>query len=192
MNLHPTDREGCFEVDHLTLQELCVYLKEKEQDYNGKIREIAYRTESDLQTKYIGYHKFKSLESFQNAVTEKLFSEMTACSCFIFREDYDSFVNIYPPKRIIQIRRSPVERQYYLDDENGTVVRIISIYTDIWNEHHTMWRRLDSDNSYKREVSFGGGNNCLDKLSEEEAKERVLSFGGTADQFFCSDPEELL
>ena len=60
--------------------------------------------------------------------------------------------------------------QYYINDDTGAIIRLYDVNkTEIMRPNTVKWVSLQSDNSYMREIYLGQGNNCLTKITEEEA-----------------------
>lgn len=61
--------------------------------------------------------------------------------------------------------------EYWLNDDTGGVVREISPFEfEYLRKGETEWTKLQPDNSFEREVYLGQGNNCLTKITPEEAE----------------------
>ena len=60
---------------------------------------------------------------------------------------------------------------YWSNDDTGGVVREISPFEfEYLRKGETEWTKLQPDNSFEREVYLGQGNNCLTKITPEEAE----------------------
>lgn len=60
---------------------------------------------------------------------------------------------------------------YWLNDDTGGVVREISPFDfEYLRKGETEWIKLQPDSSFEREVYLGQGNNCLTKITPEEAE----------------------
>ncbi|MBQ9867745.1 MAG: hypothetical protein IJM34_12075 [Lachnospiraceae bacterium] len=61
------------------------------------------------------------------------------------------------------------DREYYQDDNNGTILRCIGARLERWDSVGKKWNEVYGDSSYAREIWMGQGNNCLSDISEEMA-----------------------
>lgn len=150
-------------VSSLNYGSLDVYLKRKELrvgiSVDGSTVRVNWYDVSDPKDPIFDELNQKILE----VLGEKVNFEEETCFKYDFGEKFEkNYLSNWDIHHRIE---------YWLNDDTGGVVREVSAFEfEYLRKGETKWTKLQPDNSFEREVYLGQGNNCLTKITPEEAE----------------------
>ena len=169
----------------ITPDDVISIVKWVESEYNGLSYSFDAKSSADYLLSRSPFHEF------QYKLYKLEFSKITSVRFSCHGEEWDLKVELDVRNRSMDIIPNfhlINDRGYYQDDRNGTIVRHLNHYLDVWEGPEKKWvRRYGGDDSYAREIWLGQGNNCLDDISKETALKEVEKQGGSYEDFMQFD-----